>query len=404
MWAHVVFAAVARYHQGMRHALTVLFAVVGSDLAIAGPDAFLKDITQLSVGHGHVCAVTTDLAVVCWGDNAVGQLGVGTDGRSAPGERARPHIVGGLPKIARVAAGSMHTCALSVDGDVWCWGHAGADLKATPGGTTGSVELQHATLGAPVKMPLGDGKAQAIGLGPKSNDACAAFATEVRCWTHFRAIPLGAKTIAAPKLRTVTLANASALALGHGKICAVTPKALQCWRDGISPSPAVWKRGDAIVPAQVAIHEMYACVAAISGQARCWWSLIDDFWKRPPEKTIPWPVRSIAVGDSPVCTADMRGAVDCFLSDEGGLPDQAIEASWAPTKLQRHRISGIDNAVEVGVGNGRNAFGYGFGCARRDKPDAKGAQVFCWGDNEHGQLGTGDRKPSKKALPVLSPQ
>jgi hypothetical protein len=40
--------------------------------------------------------------------------------------------------------------------------------------------------------------------------------------------------------------------------------------------------------------------------------------------------------------------------------------------------------------------GYGFGCALLTS-----SQVKCWGDNDSGQLGTGNNAFTKRALPVL---
>lgn len=373
-------------------ALTLL---VSTHAARADPKR-LSDITQLSVGQGHVCAVTTTNEVLCWGDNAAGQVGVDTAGKSMPTTVSRAHVVGGLPKIRKVAAGSQHTCAIAIDDRVWCWGSAGGDLKVGPGGASGSVELKGPGLGTPVEVPLGDGKANTVAVGHRH--ACVGFAGDVRCWSTFQAIPIGAKTITAPKVTITKLAGATSLAMGHGKFCATTPKNLQCWRDGLAPSPAA----SSILPVAISMGEMYACFRSTGGEARCWYSLIDDFWKRAPDKVIRWPgkrvTKAIAVGDSPVCTADVTGAVDCFLSDEQGLPDQAVEASWATTKLEAHPIKGAGNAIDVGVGKGRDAFGYGFGCALRGD-----RTVVCWGDNEHGQLGRGTTKRDKTAAPVLAP-
>lgn len=372
----------------------VLLLVAGT----AHADPPLRDITQLSVGEGHVCAVTASNTVVCWGDNAAGQVGVDLAGKAMPTSVLRPHVVGGLPKVRSVTAGAQHTCAITVDDRVWCWGSAGGDLKVGVGSTSGSIELRGAGLGTPVEMPLGQGKPRALGLGHR--EACAAYADEVRCWTHFQAIPIGATTITAPKLTTTKLAGALSLELGHGKICATTAKALQCWRSGIAPSPAAF--GDAFNPISISLGELYACGRSISGEARCWFSLIDDFWTRAPDKKITWPgkraTKAIVAGDSPICTVDVAGQVDCFLSDEQGLPDQAVPKSWATTKLQSHLIKGVGVAIDVGIGRGRDAFGYGFGCALRGD-----RTVVCWGDNEHGQLGRGPSKPDKVAAPVLAP-
>jgi hypothetical protein len=382
----------------------IVKAAPAPDVAIAHapPEPFLGDVTQLSVGPGHVCAVTTSHAVVCWGDNAAGQLGVGRSLRSVGEHLARPHVVGGLPSIASVAAGPMHTCALDLEGNVYCWGSAGGDFVATEGGASGSIELHGDQLGTPVKMPLGAGAAHLVALSTVGNEACAAFEDDIRCWTTMFEIPINAQSIAPPKLRTVKIAGVTAMALGHGKGCAVTAQGMSCWSHDTAPTPA--KIG-AMVPAQIAIGEMYACVVSTTGDTRCWWSLIDDFWKKPPNREVRWrgkrATRAIAVGDSPVCTVDDAGALDCFLSDEGGLTDSAAAESWAGKAIGPHPIVGVDHAIEVGAARSRDLFGYGFGCALRESRNADGAQVFCWGDNESGELGNGAATQSRTAVAVL---
>ncbi len=368
------------------------------------PDPFLRNVVQLSVGSAHACAVTTTHAVVCWGDNAAGELGVGIDKRYVGESLLRPHVVGGLPDIERVAAGQMHSCAIDGRGTVFCWGSAGGDLKATVGGVSGSIELRGNRLGTPVRMPLG-GQAHVVAISRTGTTACAAFADDVQCWSTFQAIPINARTITLPALHTTMLAGVTALAMGHGKVCAIADTKLWCWHGDDSPTAAVWARGDAFIPITVAIGEMYACALSAAGEVRCWLSLIDDFWKKPPNRDVRWPnkpaTRAVAVGDSPICTADATGVVDCFLSDEQGLPDDAAAASWATTSLGPHPIAGIDGAIDLGLGAGRNVMGFGFGCALRGTPDASGAQVFCWGDNESGELGNGTTQSTKTAVRVL---
>jgi hypothetical protein len=378
---------------------------VAATPAPAPPTPFLRGVVQLSVGHTHVCALAANHEVVCWGDNAAGQLGVGTDGRAVGANLARPHVVGGLPPIASVAAGAMHTCAIARSGEVFCWGSAGGDLVKSRGGATGSIELRGAALGRPVTMPLGAGEAHLVALSSQGSSACAAFTDEVRCWSTFQTIPINATAIDPPNVTITKIAGVSALALGHGKVCAIARDQLSCWRENGSPTPAMRARGDSSVPSKIAIGQMYACVAGATGELRCWWSLIDDFWKKPPNRDVRWPgktpTRAVAVGDSPICTADRDGRIDCFLADEGGLPDQAAARSWATKELGPYPIAGVEGAVEVGLGLGRNAMGYGFGCARREAPDPGGAEVLCWGDNESGQLGSGDQSRSRAAVRVV---
>ncbi len=277
---------------------------------------------------------------------------------------------------------------------MWCWGSAGSDLKITPGGASGSIEMRGPGLGTPVEIPLGDGQLRTLAVGHRS--ACVATSTDVRCWVTSGIIPLGATRIAAPAFAITKLTGVTSMALGHGKVCATTESLMQCWREGGPPSVSK------VAATGISIGENWACTRDEVGQARCWFSLIDDFWKRTPDKQITWSgkraTRVVVAGDSPICTADSTGTVDCFLSDEQGLPDQAIEASWASRRLEPHPIRGVTDALDVGIGHGRDAFGYGFGCALRGD-----RTVVCWGDNEHGQLGRGRAKGDKTAAPVLAP-
>lgn len=376
-----------------------------AQIAVA-TESYLHDIVQLSVGLSHVCAVTTAGRVVCWGDNATGQLGVDSQGRAVATQLARPHVVGGLPPIAKVVAGSLHTCAIDRAGQVYCWGSAGADTVSTPGGTTGSIELHGEALGTPVAMGLSSDRAVDLALSP-TGQACAAFAAKLRCWQTFQAIPNGAKVVVPPKVQTIHLDGVTSMAMGHGATCGVTSRGLYCWRTGGKMSKAVFRADDRFAPNQIAIGENYACAASAAGDVRCWWSLVDDFWTKPPNRDINWPTKAatrvVAVGDSPICTADIHGNVDCFLSDNGGLVDDAVADAWATTKLGPYPIQGVADAVEIGLGAGRDAMGYGFGCALRGGPDAAGAQVLCWGGNELGQLGAGNVTTTKAAVRVLAP-
>ena len=72
----------------------------------------------VSSGESHTCAVLTDNRVKCWGLNANGQIGDGTTtDRHIPAYSS----LGGTGAL-RVSAGSFHTCAITVDRNVMCWG------------------------------------------------------------------------------------------------------------------------------------------------------------------------------------------------------------------------------------------------------------------------------------------
>lgn len=369
---------------------------------IRDTSGFLRDVSEISVGHAHVCAVTRSHEVLCWGYNAVGQLGIRLDGSSVGEQSTVPHQVGGLPPIRTVAAGAQHTCAIDLRGQVYCWGSEGADVVVTPGSVSGSMKLRHPKLGKPVQVPLGPAEARVMAVS--GSEACVAFDNEVACWKTFQAIPLGADSIRPLRVMRTAIPGVGSLAMGHGNVCAVASGDLVCWNFGRTATHVALRQSDRFKISRIAMGEQYACVLSESGDARCWKSLIGDFWSKPPTLEIRWPkkvkTRTLAIGDSPICTTDATGRVDCFLSEETGLTDQAVADSWASRKLEPHPIQGVDGAIAVGLGSGVNVFGYGYGCALRETPDTVGAQVLCWGENSTGQLGDGTTDTVKSAVRV----
>jgi alpha-tubulin suppressor-like RCC1 family protein len=78
-----------------------------------------NDVQRISAGASHMCVFTADTLAWCWGDNRFGQLGLGdTNGRTTP-TRLDSSL---LSNVTQVAAGGRHTCALRNDGAILCWG------------------------------------------------------------------------------------------------------------------------------------------------------------------------------------------------------------------------------------------------------------------------------------------
>lgn len=81
--------------------------------------------SQLSLGSAHLCGITNDGALWCWGLNHFGQLGTGDssagDLLAANSHLVAPQRIAPDRRWQAVAAGGAHTCAIS-DGDIYCWG------------------------------------------------------------------------------------------------------------------------------------------------------------------------------------------------------------------------------------------------------------------------------------------
>src|SRR5690606_4706659 len=75
--------------------------------------------SQMDLGAEHTCVVSLDHQVHCFGEGQAGQLGLANTGDRNVISRA-VDFDGEL--LADVMAGAQHTCALTLGGDVYCWG------------------------------------------------------------------------------------------------------------------------------------------------------------------------------------------------------------------------------------------------------------------------------------------
>ncbi|KIG17044.1 Microbial collagenase, secreted [Enhygromyxa salina] len=78
---------------------------------------------EVTAGSRHTCALSLDHEIHCWGANNFGQLGLpgaGTIGDNELPNTVAPVVVG-APAVA-VTAGFLHTCAILDTGKLRCWG------------------------------------------------------------------------------------------------------------------------------------------------------------------------------------------------------------------------------------------------------------------------------------------
>jgi alpha-tubulin suppressor-like RCC1 family protein len=93
---------------------------VGSLALSSSPIPVQTDVrfAKVSVGQGHVCALSEQGKLYCWGRNNYGQLGVSTQDE----QTRTPQPVVGETQYVSIAAGQFHSCATDVAGKLWCWG------------------------------------------------------------------------------------------------------------------------------------------------------------------------------------------------------------------------------------------------------------------------------------------
>ena len=325
---------------------------------------------RFDAGEGHACAIRDDGALVCWGDNRWGELGLGDDSDRGDGSGELPASavpVGARRTAVAVSARGSHTCALRDNGSVICWGHNAAGQLGL--GDTAPRGAAPNELPTP-RVPLGTGRtATAIAAG--RHHTCALLDDgSVTCWGDNRAGQLGLgdtdhRGDAPGELPTATVnlgagRTATAIVAGALHTCALRDDgSFICWGDneygtlGIGTTDTRGDETGELPTPAVPLGEGRAVIAMAAGDHfNC--VLRDD--------------RSI------VCWGDNGDGQLGAGHDEnrGDEPDE----TFSPVALGEGRT-----AVAISAGHNH-------GCAVRDD-----GSVVCWGFNLHGQLGVGDTEP-----------
>jgi alpha-tubulin suppressor-like RCC1 family protein len=310
--------------------LALLVSVAPAAQAASGP------WSSVSAGYLHTCAISTEKSLYCWGRNIFGEIGDGTSGE----DRLSPTKVGSSGAWAEVSAGYNHTCAISTGKSLYCWGIN--DVGRLGDGTT---EERHS---------------------PKKIGTSGVWAT---------------------------------VSAGNGHTCAIsTGKSLYCWGsnnfgqigDGASGggndrhSPR--KIGTSGVWATVSAGEQHTCAITTGRSLYCWgdnkWGQIGDGTdtERPSPKRIGtsggW-AQAIA-GDFHTCAITTGKSLYCWGYNALG---QVGDGTNVYPRLSPRKVgtSGVWAGADAGGLNGG-----GHTCAV-----STGKSLYCWGYNIAGELGDG---------------
>ena len=82
-----------------------------------------KTAKKIATGISSTCMITDDDLLYCWGDNAQGQLGNGSNVDSYVPVPVNTDGVLNGKTIKDVSVGYLHTCALASNNRVYCWGN-----------------------------------------------------------------------------------------------------------------------------------------------------------------------------------------------------------------------------------------------------------------------------------------
>lgn len=361
-------------------------------------------VTQVVAGGMHSCALTTDGAVRCWGDNRFGQLGsTANSGTESP--NPSPLAVQGLDNnVVAITAGGSHTCALTMAGAVRCWG-------LNNYGQLGSITNSGAYTPNPIPLNvqgLNDGIV-AIAAGRHNTCALTSGGT-VRCWgwNYYGQIG-GTANNGTGEANPVPFdvqglhSGAVAIAVGSGQTCALTTTAeVRCWGSNSSgelgttvnsgtfnpnPSPLEVQGLDSGVTA-IAAGDAHTCALTATGEVRCWGGNysgqlgnLANYETNNPNATplevqgIGGEVVAITAGAKHTCAQSTVGPpVRCWGYNHYGQLGATTDGTTSPTPLNVQELDGDLSAIAA---NGLHT------CAL----STSGA-LRCWGYNLYGQLGS----------------
>ncbi len=363
----------------------------GSDVAC--PNNF-GGILKVATGGFHTCAIHDTRGVLCWGQNANGQLGTGDyAGSLVP----RDISMVAVPGLYDIATGGYHTCRVLGAGPRYaqCWGENAF-------GQLGDGTFTSRT--TPANVVVSSGGELLMGLADVSASGfytCALMDSGgVKCWGNglFGRLGNGSTDNSNVPVDVVGIASgATGVSAGASHACALLEDGtVKCWGLGASGQLGTGEYESSTTPVQVMASDSSpldevaaisagngsACALLESGAIMCWgYNEFGQLGAGLAAENSAYPVtvagltsvRAIDAGEFHAC-ALLDTGVWCWGNNSAGqLGNAASENSNVPV-----HVSGSGPSVTAFATN------FNHTCAILDS-----RQVWCWGLNDYGQLGDG---------------
>lgn len=309
-------------------------------------------VTQIVGGSRHSCALTAEGGVACWGGNEDGQLGIGTRTDSSVPVWVNTAGVLAGKKVVQVAGGGFHTCALTDDGVVACWGLNDNGQLGNGSRRTSSIPVavdQSGVLAGAVVAEVAAGAYHSCAVTDQGLGACWGF-------------------------------NLSGQ-LGDGSSTDRT-RPVAVVDTGVGSSTQL---------AQIAGGTFHTCAVASDSSVVCWG---DNIFGQLGDGTTTERRRPVAINTTGAAAGKVLTKVSAGVFHSCALADDGTGLCWGENSMGQlgdgtTNTSSVPVAVDAsGVLAGKKVTDLSSGgqhvCATVD--DASGA---CWGDNSYGQLGDG---------------
>jgi alpha-tubulin suppressor-like RCC1 family protein len=353
----------------------------------------------IDAGSYHTCAITPTELAYCWGFNGDGELGTGATTLSMA-----PASVGGGLVFRQVSGGRFHSCGVTLAGDGYCWG---SNLEGQLGQ---EAELQSL-------VPVLNSRAIAFGsisVGRAHTCGLDLVGTAF-CWGSNITGQLGYATLTT-SIDTAGFVNTAAdftrIALGGLHSCGITTAATTlCWgynnQGQLGNGTTTGGTATVTVSGGLAFDSLTAgyqhtCGLTAAGAAHCWG---DNSYGQLGDGTTTRSLVPVAVGGGIAFKSLSAGFYHTC-----GIATTGEAYCWG-----RNTPNSIQESVGGQLGDGTTtnrssptlvSGGLVFQSISAGEVSSCGVTTtslaYCWGDNEYGQLGTGNKTSSQVPAKVTN--